>query len=64
MSERTTEARRWYELWQRVDGGVNNASTWMVWEVGPERGGEHWFSTEQEAREFIESRLTRERDET
>lgn len=59
MNDRTpeNEARRWYELWQLVEGGVNQASKWMVWEVGPMSGGEHWFTTEEEAREFIDERV-------
>jgi hypothetical protein len=51
------ERARRYELWQRIEGGVNNAATWMVWAVGPDTGGETWFSTEDEARAYIAAAL-------
>lgn len=44
-----------YEVWQRVATtytGPGQAS-WMVWEVGPITGGEHWFDTREEADKFI-----------
>jgi len=54
---------RQYELWKRVEGGVNDAAVWMVWEIGPDTGGEHWFRAEDEAREFIAEWLT-DKDES
>jgi len=44
---------RYYELWQRVEGGVNDAGPWMVWEVGPMSGAETWCRSEEEARKVI-----------
>jgi hypothetical protein len=60
MTARTEaeERARWFEVWQKVDGGVNDASPWMVWEVGPDTGGEHWFTTESEARAYIAARVS------
>ena len=58
-STETAYERRTWELWHRVEGGLNHSCVWMVWHVGQSTDGQRWFSSEHEARQFIDEQVAR-----